>query len=108
MPLSLKLPGYPDIPKYESREATIFVGWYTLALHALALFYFLDVYRGSASDWVLSPIFEYSKDSMYSTALSLSLYCFIYSIVASLGLIRGVKAVSNSNLMFYHLKRSLY
>lgn len=94
MPLSLILPGYSLSSKLESRDATIIIGWYTLVLHLLSAFYFLDVYRGSSSDWVPSPLFEFPSETMYTLAIVLAIYSFIYMVVASLGLIRGVKTVS--------------
>lgn len=94
MPLSLKIPGYPDIPERESKDATIMIGWYSFIIHLVAAVYFLDVYRGGSSDLVVSPIFEYSKDSMRSMAFSLAIYSILYMFLGSLGLIRGVKKVS--------------
>lgn len=94
MPLSLCLPGYTMSSKLESPEATIFIGWYTFVLHLLFGFYCLDVYRGSASDWVASPLFELSGDTLATAAIVLAAYSFIYMFVASLGIIRGVKTVS--------------
>lgn len=92
MPLSLILPGYTMNSKLESRDATIVIAWYTFVLHLLAAFYFLDVYRGSSSDWVPSPLFEYSLETMYTLAIILAAYSFLY-MIASLGLIRGVETV---------------
>lgn len=94
MPLSLILPGYTMSSKVESRDATIIIGWYTFVLHLLAAFYFLDILLGSSSDWISSPLFEYSRDTMYTLATILSIYSFLYMVVASLGLIKGVKSVS--------------
>uniref|UniRef100_A0A6G1SMM0 Uncharacterized protein n=1 Tax=Aceria tosichella TaxID=561515 RepID=A0A6G1SMM0_9ACAR len=91
MPMSLFLPGYSLSSKLESRDATIIIGWYTLILHFLAAFYFLDIYRGNNSDWIPSPIFEYSTDTMYAISLGLAIYSVIYIILASLGLVKGVK-----------------
>lgn len=91
MPASLTLPGYNLESKVESRDATILIGYYTFCLHLLAGFYFLDVFRGSESDWEISPLFEYSTDSVQAIALLIALYCFTFMIVASLGLVRGVK-----------------
>lgn len=94
MPLSLFLPGYSLSSNLESRDATIIIGWYTMIIHFLAAFYFLDVYRGNSSDWVPSPIFEYSNETMYMLAMSLAIYSVLYIMIASLGLVRGVKTVS--------------
>lgn len=94
MPKTLKLPNYFLDSNLDSQDSTIFIGWYTMFLHFLAGFYFLDVLRGSASDFVLSPVFEYSSDSMYKLSVFLAIYSFLYMIVASLSLIKGVKSVS--------------
>lgn len=94
MPLSLMLPGYTMSSKLESRDATIIIAWYTFVLHLIAAFYFLDVCRGSPSDWVPSPLFEYPLETMYTLAIILAIYSFLYMLIASLGLIRGVKTVS--------------
>lgn len=77
--------------KLESRDATIIIGWYTFVLHLLSAFYFLDVYRGSSSDWVPSPLFEYSTDTMYTLAIILAIYSLSFMVTGSLGLIWGVK-----------------
>ena len=98
MPMSLFLPGYTLSSRLGSREATIFIGWYTLILHFLAAFYFLDVYRGNSSDWIPSPIFEYSSETMLAIALALAIYSLIYIITASLGLIKGGK---NETRIYY-------
>lgn len=87
-------PGYSMSSKLESRDATILIAWYTLLLHLMATFYFLDIYRGSDSDWIPSPLFEYQTDTMYVLALTLAIYSFLYMIVASLGLLKGVQSVS--------------
>lgn len=94
MPLSLFLPGYSLSNKLESQEATIIIGWYTFVMHLLSGFYFIDVYRGSFSDSVISPLFEYGSGVMSSLAIILAVYSFIYMFTASLGLIKGVKNVS--------------
>lgn len=80
--------------KVESRDATIIIGWYTFVLHLLAAFYFLDILLGSSSDWVPSPLFEYSQDTTNTLATILCIYSFIFMFVASLGLVKGVKSVS--------------
>lgn len=95
MPLSLILPGYTMSSKVESRDATIIIAWYTFVLHLLAAFYFLDILLGSSSDWVPSPLFEYSKETMYTLATILCIYSFLFMIFASLGLVKGVKSVSS-------------
>lgn len=80
--------------KVESRDATIIIGWYTFLLHFLSAFYFVDVYGGSNSDAVISPLFEYSEETMRSVALLLAIYSIIYMTTGALGLIRGVRTVS--------------
>lgn len=97
MPKSLVLPGYPDIPRLESRQGTILIGWFTLVLHFLAGFYFLDIYRGGASDWIVSPIFEYSKDISRTYSIAIAAYSFLFMIFGSIGLIKGVKVVCVQN-----------
>lgn len=94
MPLSLVLPFYTMNSGLKTRDATIFIAWYTLVLHCLATFYFLDLYRGSASDWIPSPLFEYQPDTMHVLALVLAIYSFLYIFVASQALLIGVKSVS--------------
>jgi hypothetical protein len=91
MPKSLYLPGYSLSSEVESQDATILIGWMTLFTHFLALFYFLDVYRGTNSDIIISLTFEYSNGTMHAIALALAIYSIIYMITASLGLILGVK-----------------
>lgn len=108
MPLSLFLPGYSLDSKLESGDATIIIGWYTLIIHFLMTFFFLDVYRGNESDWVLAPTFEYTNETMYLIALTLAIYSATYIVIASLGLIRGVKTVSfeflrKDSSLFYRL-----
>lgn len=82
--------------KLESPRATIIIGWWTLFLHLLFGFYCLDIYRGSASDWIASPFFELSADTKNTAAIILAAYSFLYMLIASLGLIEGVRTVSNS------------
>ena len=94
MPHPLFIPGYSLDSRLESRQATIFIGWYTFVLHFLVGFYFLDVFRGSNSDWVASPLFEYSNGSMRTAAAIVALYSFLFMLFGSLGLIRGVKTAS--------------
>lgn len=100
MPLSLFLPGYSLNPRLESGDATIIIGWYTLIIHFLMTFYFLDVYRGNGSDWVPGPTFEYSTNALYTIALLLAVYSALYMVIASLGLIRGVKTVSSRTFQY--------
>lgn len=92
MPKSLFLPGYSFNSRLESQDATILIGWYTFLLHFLATFYFLDIYRGGNSDWVPSPIFEYSNGSMQTVSLVFATFSIMYMLLASLGLIKGVKS----------------
>lgn len=91
MPMSLFLPGYSLSSKLESRDATIIIGWYTFLIHFLAVFYFLDVCRGNHTDWILSPVFEYSNETMYAISMALASYSIIYLIAGSLALVRGVR-----------------
>jgi len=91
MPKSLFLPGYSLNSELGSQDATILIGWCTFLLHFLAAFYFLDVYRGGSSDWVASPIFEYSNGTMHTVAIGLAIFSFLHMMVASPSLIRGVK-----------------
>lgn len=95
MPMSLFLPGFTLNSKLESHRATIIIGWYTFMLHLMLAVYCLDIYRGSASDWVGSPLFGYSTVTMDYLAIGLAIYSIIYMIFGSLGLIRGVKTVSS-------------
>lgn len=94
MATPLILPGYPDIPQLESRQGTILIGWYTFVLHFLAGFYFLDVYRGGNSDWILSPVFDYPQEASRTYALGFVIYSFSFMFFGSIGLIKGVEAVS--------------
>lgn len=94
MALSFALPYLGYSFKLDSPNATILIGLYTFILHMLFGFYNLDVYRGSSSDWVPSPIFELSVDTMNSVAIILAIYSFLYMFIASLGLIHGVQTVS--------------
>lgn len=95
MPLSCSaIPGL-CLRDLESYEATQLIAWYTFVQHLLIAFFFLDIYRGSPlSNWIPSPIFEYSNDEVKTVALSLAIFCFLYMFIASLGLLRGLKEVS--------------
>lgn len=99
MPKSLKLPGYPDLYNLESRKGIILIAWYTLILHIICGFYFIDLYIGHASDSLISPLFEYSREYSESAALMIIIYSIFYTVFASLGLIKGVSAVSKCHFI---------
>lgn len=91
--MKLSLLGY----NLDSRDATIFIGYYTLFIHFLATFFFLDALRGSNSDWVVSPLFEYPQATSFTLGSIFASYCIAH-MISSLGLVRGVKTVSEGAL----------
>lgn len=88
--MKLSLPGYNLESKLDSQDATIFIGCFTLFTHFLATFFFLDIFRGGKSDWILSPLFEYQQQTAATLALALAGYSILY-MIGCLGLMRGVR-----------------
>lgn len=80
-------------------RASRLIALYTAVTHVVILLYAVWILCGGQSDTFFTPFFEFGRKDMYFLAVLLILYCLVYIILGSYGLIHAL----NSETRFFYL-----
>ena len=92
--------GYLNLEK-----ASKIIAIYTGVVHFVFFFYGISLLFGGQSEVFFSPFFEFNRKDIFDALIIFVVYCILYIIICSWGLIHGIRTVSILFTLLDHSKQ---